>query len=162
MACRGVMGHRQSSQFRVASTMCKQKRNTQAQLAAVPNPDGTSTTPATDDPKDSDVLDLDGAAVFFKCCTATVKRRAPIQHIRTSESGCSGAFTGRTWSGGCGTVPESVLDRKGGGFSRRLFLRLALLTLGEPYAWARGDSPTCCGSGASRPRGRGHRCSWSC
>jgi hypothetical protein len=61
--------------------MCKQKRNTQAQLADVPNPDGTSTTPATDDPKDSDILDLEGAAVFFKCCTATVKRRAPIQHI---------------------------------------------------------------------------------
>ena len=61
--------------------MCKRTRKTQAQLAADLNLDGTTTTPATDGPNDSDVLDLEGAAVFFKCCTATVKRRAPIQHI---------------------------------------------------------------------------------
>jgi excisionase family DNA binding protein len=42
---------------------------------------GSTTTPTTDVPNESDVMTLMDAATFLKCCPTTIKRRAKILHI---------------------------------------------------------------------------------
>jgi len=42
---------------------------------------GSTTTPATDNPNESNVMTLEDAATFLKCCPTTIKRRAKILHI---------------------------------------------------------------------------------
>jgi excisionase family DNA binding protein len=43
--------------------------------------DGRTPKLETRNPDDSEVMSLDEAAEFLKCCTATLKRRAKLLHI---------------------------------------------------------------------------------
>ena len=45
------------------------------------SPDGRTPKLVTHSPDDSEVMSLDEAAEFLKCCTATLKRRAKLLHI---------------------------------------------------------------------------------